>query len=286
MENCYQLCRVFGVVLLATATLSACELGSRMQRKDDSKIDQVATRAFDEFAFKDSEFIMTMFPVDVSESRTDPQICIFEVNFFVPLLKDNSITEFIEQNTRSINTFAFDRGDIERLTKGRMRLPADLNAHNIDPIEILRNIFVGYGVQEPGSKCEIETKDEKTDSRSSVCRVVAGARARLKQFWERVRRENLSAVGPVQPLFARTLDETSIEVLHSGEYALILGRIKALAAGHDIRSANRRSPCYGRKFNFSIHRERLLEIAKAFPEVPDLTPDLPTPSLPQSDPEK
>jgi hypothetical protein len=280
MGNCYQLSRVFGVVLLAAATLSACELGSRKQRNDSSKVDQVTTRAFDEFAFKDSEFIMTMFPVDIAESKADPQICIFEVNFFVPFLKDNSITEFIEQSTRSINTFAFARSDIERLTKGRTSLPADLKADNIDPIEILRNIFVGYGVQDPGSKCEIDTKDEKTDSRSSVCRVVAGARARLEQFWDRARQENLSAVGPVQPLFARTLDETSIEVLHSGEYALILGRIKALAAGHDIRSTNRRSPCDGRKFDFSSHRDRLLEIAKAFPEVRDLTPDLPTPSLP------
>jgi hypothetical protein len=256
-----------------------------MQRNDASKVDQVVTRAFDEFAFKDSEFIMTMFPVDISESKADPQICIFEVNFFVPLLKDNSISEFIEQNTRSINNLAFDRSDIDRLTKGRARLPSDLNADDIDPIEILRNIFVGYGVQDPGSTCELEKKDEKTDSRNSVCRAVAAARARLKQFWDRVRRENLSVVGSVQPLFARTLEETSIEVLHSGEYALILGRIKALAAGHDIRSTNRRTPCYGRKFDFSSNRERLLEIAKAFPEVPDLTPDLPTPSLPQSAPE-
>lgn len=290
-------------LVLAFALLSVgCEWRNKQSSEPaPARVDSVAARAFDDLAYEGGEVFLTMLPINVAEpsvANQEPQICIFEVNFLRQVIESNEsgTQELLENSVRPLNAYAFSAFDIanirsqgekERQSR-RPGPPRNRESSLMEASQALRKIVVSLGLPgEMASDCGLGgpgPRGPMAGPSGPMSGLLARARARLS---ERRRRENAAIFGPEAPLFARTLDDTMVEPVHSGEYALILGRMKQLALKHDfvkVASSQRGDPsgsgervlCAGR-FELRQHLRSLQEIVSAFPpprQIPG-RPDVP-----------
>lgn len=299
--RCARSCHV--VVLACTLLSVGCEWRNKQSSEPaPARVDSVAARAFDDLAYEGGEVFLTMLPINVAEpdvAKQQPQICLFEVNFLRQVIESNEsgTQKLLESSARPLNAYAFTsddiaaiRSDSERERQSRRPGPQRNREESLtEASQVLRKIVLSLGIpSETVLECNLlggaGSRGPRDSQRGPMSALIERAKVRLS---ERRKRENAAIFGPEGPLFARTLDETTVEPLHSGEYALILGRMKQLALKHDfvkLASTNgqerggsgERVLCAGR-FELRQHLQSLQEIVSAFPaprQIPG-RPDVP-----------
>jgi hypothetical protein len=236
------------------------------QRSGSSAVDSLAARAFDNLAFEGSEVFLTLIPVDYGEPD-QPQICLYQVNFWRQALEDNGPKELLQQQIRSLNAYAFTKDDVASLLvppkEGQPSPVADEKESGLARERAtlsLKNILVGLGRPELAESCG----KEQQDVASGWFRFFESG---VQRFSQAKKREHEAIFGPLSPLFVRATDAGSIEPLPAAEYLLILDRLTRYALREDLRELSTRKavPCFQRPFPLDERLEKLKEIANAFP---------------------
>jgi hypothetical protein len=235
--------------------------------KEGSNVDSLAARAFDENAFEGSEVFLTMVPFAIqpkADPSAPPQVCLFEVNFLRSALDKPAWAKLVGRLSKPVNSFGFNADDmasfmlrIQEIQDSAIKKETRIKERREAAAEVFRSIMVGFGLPGDTNTCN----PFEPQGRASG---IAGAIERARQIFERPRKENKAIFGPEASLFARAVDETTIEALHSGEYLLILDRVKRLSLDHDLLHFSNREPCYLEDFDVAKFEPKLREIAEAF----------------------
>lgn len=265
------------LVIAASLLMTACEWPKRYSSKapEDAKVDTLAARAMNNYAFEGSEVFLTLIPVNIG-TNDRPELCLYQVDFLRQSLDSQVGRDEVLRHVQRLNSYAFTEQDFQamaqsyaRQSENRERREALVNESQARIKFVLTNVLVGLGQAELAEACVTEPEGEAQGWLQRFAKP-------LDKIANAKRRENEAIFGSLAPLFARATDPGTIEALPTAEYLLILDRIRRYALPEDGQEAIKRTgiPCFDKPFPLDDQIVRLQEIASAFPpakKVPGLS---------------